>query len=72
MVEHGARDRTGTKNLTVGNIYDIIIIFGEASGGASMTFSVQKPGGSYQTSLVNPVNNGLEFRDYDNFYCAEA
>jgi hypothetical protein len=55
---HANTTRSGSKALTSGGVYPIVIYFGNASGPGSLTFRWRVSGGVYSTDLSAIFSNG--------------
>ena len=60
---HGTATHSGSKSLTSGQRYPIIIYYGNAPTGTTMTFEWRESGGSYSTNLSGIFTNGEEITD---------
>jgi hypothetical protein len=60
---HGTQTQSGSKSLTSGQRYPIIIYYGNAPTGTTMTFEWRESGGSYSTNLSGIFTNGEEITD---------
>ena len=60
---HSTQTRSGSKSLTSGQRYPIIIYYGNAPTGTTMTFEWRESGGSYSTNLSGIFTNGEEITD---------
>jgi hypothetical protein len=60
---HGTQTQSGSKSLTSGQRYPIIIYYGNAPTGTTMTFEWKESGGSYSTNLSGIFTNGEEITD---------
>jgi len=60
---HGTATQIGSKSLTSGQRYPIIIYYGNAPTGTTMTFEWRESGGSYSTNLSGIFTNGEEITD---------
>jgi len=60
---HGNASATGTKSLTSGQRYPIIIYYGNAPSDTNMTFHWRVSGGSYSTDLSGIFSNAEELTD---------
>ena len=60
---HGTQTQSGSKSLTSGQRYPIIIYYGNAPTQTTMTFEWRESGGSYSTNLSGIFTNGEEITD---------
>ena len=60
---HSTQTQSGSKSLTSGQRYPIIIYYGNAPTGTTMTFEWRESGGSYSTNLSGIFTNGEEITD---------
>ena len=60
---HGAQTAEGTKSLTSGEVYPIIILYGNAPSDSVLTFEWKVNGGTYSTTLSAKFDNGTQITD---------
>jgi hypothetical protein len=60
---HGTQTQSGSKSLTSGQQYPIIIYYGNAPTQTTMTFEWRESGGTYSTSLSSIFSNGENITD---------
>jgi hypothetical protein len=60
---HGTQTQSGSKTLTSGQRYPIIIYYGNAPSGTTMTFEWRESGGSYSTNLSGIFTSSEEITD---------
>jgi hypothetical protein len=60
---HGNRSASGSKSLTSGGQYPIIIYYGNAPTNTNMTFEWRESGGTYSTDLSGIFNYGVYVTD---------